>query len=378
MKYAYFIIAAVTIIACSNPANPDTPAPTQEAMPSSVLLTDAQLQNAHLETGKMQVRNLGNSIKVSGFVEAPPQNRVSVSFPLGGYLKQTKLLPGMRVRRGEILATLEDPQYINLQQAYLTAQARLEFLAADLVRQEALNRDQSASDKTLQMARTEHKTEKINLLALAEKLRLIGINPENLSPETISKSVQIHAPINGFVSDVYVNIGQYLSPTDVLFELVNTDDMHLIIKVFEKDIPMLQKGQKIRAYALADPSKTFDARVLLISQNVGDDRSIEVHCHLEKNEIGLLPGMFIAAEIDAKNRDVLVIPNDAVLRFEDKNYVFVAISAHQFDLMEVSAGANENGFTELIGADSKEMMEKNIVTKNAYTLLMKLKNTEGE
>lgn len=381
MKFTSFFIAALTLIACGNPANPDTApksADTPEASPSSVLLNDAQLKNAHLEMGKPQVRSLGKSIKVTGFVESPPQNRVSVSFPLGGYLKQTKLLPGMRVQRGAILATLEDPQYINLQQEYLTTQARLEFLSADLARQEALNRDQSASDKALQMARAEFKTQKINAQALAEKLRLIGINPAHLSPETISKSVQIYAPINGFVSAINAHIGQYVSPTDVLFELVNTDDIHLVLKVFERDIPMLHVGQVVNASVSADPSKIFKARILLIGQQVGEDRSVEVHCHLDKNTPGLLPGMFISAEISAKNQEAVVVPSDAVLRFEEKHFVFVAISALQFDLMEVKTGVTEDGFTELLGTDPKGLMEKNIVLKNAYTLLMKLKNTEGE
>lgn len=373
------ISAALWLAACGGKNTPET---TTESSPnphsSSLVLTAEQLQNAHLEIARPERRSLGNLLKVNGFIEAPPRNLVSVSFPLGGYLKQTKLLPGMHVRRGEVLATLEDPQYITLQQDYLTATARLEFLAADLARQDALSRDQSASEKALQQARAEHQMQLIQAKALAEKLRLIGLDPARLTAENISKSVDIRAPIDGFVSAVKVNIGKYVSPTDVLFELVNPDDIHLTIKVFERDLPALKVGQKVSAYAQSDPSRRFAAHVILVSQNVGDDRSVEVHCHFDRDDRSLLPGMFMTAEIEAASRQTVAVPEAAVVRFENKHYVFVAKSASAFEMTEVETGATEGGFVEIASANAEALLAQNVVVKNAYTLLMAMKNAGEE
>ena len=380
MKFSFFSIFILIFAACSSTPNPEvaTPQASTETMPMRVEMTAAQLKNAQLEIGSPERRKLGNSIKVNGFMEAPPQNIISISCPLGGYLKQTKLLPGLKVRRGEVLATLEDPQYITLQQEYLATKARLEYLSADLARQETLNRDQSSSDKVLQLARAEYQTQQINVKALGEKLKLIGINPERLTVDAISKNIQIYAPIDGFVAAVKVNIGKYVAPTDVLFELVNTDDIHLTLNVFEQDLASLAIGQKVMAYANADPNTVYPAKIILISQNIGEDRSVTVHCHLDQKNNGLLPGMFMTAMVETQNASAITLPSDAILRFENAHYVFVAQSEGIFEMVAVEKGTEENGFTALVSANAASLLSQKIVLKNAYTLLMKMKNAAEE
>jgi cobalt-zinc-cadmium efflux system membrane fusion protein len=380
MKFSFFSIFILIFTACSSTPNPEvaTPQASTETMPMRVEMTAAQLKNAQLEIGSPERRKLGNTIKVNGFMEAPPQNIISISCPLGGYLKQTKLLPGLKVRRGEVLATLEDPQYITLQQEYLATKARLEYLTADLARQETLNRDQSSSDKVLQLARSEYQTQQINAKALGEKLKLIGINPERLTMDAISKNIQIYAPIDGFVAAVKVNIGKYVAPTDVLFELVNTDDIHLTLNVFEQDLAGLAIGQKVMAYANADPNTVYPAKIILISQNIGEDRSVTVHCHLDQKNKVLLPGMFMTAMVETQNENAITLPNDAILRFENAHYVFVAQSEGVFEMVAVEKGTEENGFTALVSANAASLLSQKIVLKNAYTLLMKMKNAAEE
>lgn len=380
MKFSFFSIFILIFAACSNTPNPEvaTPQASTETMPMRVEMTAAQLKNAQLEIGSPERRKLGNTIKVNGFMEAPPQNIISISCPLGGYLKQTKLLPGLKVRRGEVLATLEDPQYITLQQEYLATKARLEYLSADLARQETLNRDQSSSEKVLQLARSEYQTQQINAKALGEKLKLIGINPERLTVDAISKNIQIYAPIDGFVAAVKVNIGKYVAPTDVLFELVNTDDIHLTLNVFEQDLAGLAIGQKVMAYANADPNTVYPAKIILISQNIGEDRSVTVHCHLDQKNNGLLPGMFMTATVETQNASAITLPSDAILRFENAHYVFVAQSEGIFEMVAVEKGTEENGFTALVSANAASLLSQKIVLKNAYTLLMKMKNAAEE
>ena len=379
MKFAIIGIIVLGLAACGSPSGSETApatADTPAVIPASVELTPAQQQNARLEIGKAERRRLGGTLNINGFMEAPPQNLVSVSFPLGGYLRQVRLLPGMQVRRGEVLATLEDPQYVTLQQDFLTAKTRLEYLSADLARQETLNRDQSASDKALQLARAEYQSELIASKALAEKLRLIGLDPDRLSPEAISGSVPIRAPISGYVTAVNVNAGKYVTPTDVLFELVDNSDLHLTLRAFEKDLPVLRAGLRVTAWASADPAKRYTGRILLVNPKVGAERSAEVHCHLDGAVSGLLPGMFMSAAVEAADRDVVAVPDAAVVRYQNRHYVFLAGKEASFEVAEVEPGESENGYTEIRSANAEALLTGNIVVKNAYTLLMKMKNTE--
>ncbi|MBK8614643.1 MAG: efflux RND transporter periplasmic adaptor subunit, partial [Flavobacteriales bacterium] len=166
----------------------------------------------------------------------PPQNLVSISAPLGGYLRSTDLLPGMEVQKGQTLAIMEDPRFIQLQQDYLVAEGRVYLLRMDFERQKALNATKTASDKVFQEATTELNNQRVNLRSLGEQLRLIGIDPAGLTAESISRSASLRSPIHGWVSKVNVNIGRYVQPTDILFELVDPKDIHLALTVFEKDL----------------------------------------------------------------------------------------------------------------------------------------------
>ena len=217
-----------------------------------VTLTYAQLRNAPIDTTMLSLQNIASTLKLNGMIDVPPQNLVSVSIPLGGYLKSSNLLPGMPVSRGQVIAVIENPQFIQLQQDYLMARSKAHFAELDYNRQKTLNQSQASSDKAMQLAQSEMNSQRILMNSLAQQLRLININPESLKSGNITKSVPVYSSINGFVSKVNVNIGKYVNPSDVLFELINPDDIHLNLKVYEKDLENLKKGQRFAAYTNAD------------------------------------------------------------------------------------------------------------------------------
>jgi cobalt-zinc-cadmium efflux system membrane fusion protein len=356
---------------------------TEEKTPETALasnvasLTDAQLKNATIETGNFEKRSISSVLKVNGKIDVPPQNLVSVSMPLGGYLKSTHLLPGLHVNKGEVIATMEDQQYVQLQQDYLTTKSKLFYAQKEYERQKELNQNQASSDKVFQLADSEYSNLRITLSALGEKLKLINVNPATLSEKTISKSVNIYAPINGFVSKVNVNIGKYVNPSDVVFELINPSDIHLNLKIFEKDITKLSIGQKLVAYTNNQPDKKYKCDILLISKDLSiDEHTADVHCHFENYDKTLLPGMYMNADIELKSNDVMTLPQDAIVSFEGKEYVFVTINKNQFRMTEVKTGNSENGSVEILNPEP--IQDKKIVTKGAYTILMTLKNKTDE
>jgi len=341
-----------------------------------VTLTDAQLKNAGINTGKLEEQSISSVLKVSGKIDVPPQNMVSISVPLGGYLRSTKLLPGMHVNKGEVIAIMEDQQYIQLQQDYLTAKAQFSFNESEYNRQKELNQSKATSDKVFEQTRAAYQTQNILIRSLEEKLKLIGLNPGRIGVNNISKSINIYSPINGFVSGVNVNIGKYVNPSEVLFELVNPSDIHLALTIFEKDLDKLSIGQKLVAYTNNQPDKKYRCEIILISKNLSNESSAEVHCHFEQYDKTLLPGMFMNAEIEVKSNNVKALPDDAIVRFENKQYAFIVKGNTQFEMIEIKTGNSENGFTE-ISVDEK-LAKETFVTKGAYNLLMKIKNTSDE
>lgn len=377
IKYIIIAIAFSVLTSCGNKKT-ETTATEENPNETIVELTDAQLKNSEITTGKIEERNISSLLKVNGKIEVPPQNMVSVSVALGGYLKSTKLLASMHVSKGEIIATLEDQQYIQLQQDYLTAKAHFSSIEKEYLRQKDLNQSKASSDKVFEAAQTEYTSQKVLLKSLEEKLKLININPDKLDETNISRSISIPSPIDGFVSSVKQNIGKYVTPTDVLFELVNPEDIHLQLTVFEKDLFKLSIGQKIFAYNNTQPSKKYICEIILIGKDVSPERTVQVQCHFEQYDKSLIPGMYMNAEVEVATNNAFVISNDGIVRFEGKQYVFTQTDKNIFEMQAVTTQNTELGFTQITFADSTGMRNKTFVIKGAYTLLMKMKNQEEE
>ncbi|MHA4846619.1 efflux RND transporter periplasmic adaptor subunit [Flavitalea antarctica] len=343
-----------------------------------VTLTSLQITNAGVETALPVQQTLSTQLSVNGSVDVPPQNIVSVSFPFGGYLKNTKLLPGMHVSKGEVIGLMEDQALVQLQQDYLMAMARLNYLKLEYDRQKMLQENNVNSAKIFQQVEADYASQKVLVSGYTQKLRMIRVNPANLNESNISSVVPIYSPINGFVSKVNVNIGKFVNPTDVLFELINPDDMHAALVVFEKDISRVRKGQKVSVSLVDEPGKKYLCEVILVTRNVNENRTGIVHCHFEQMPATLLPGMFLNGTILLSDTVGLTVPEESVVRHGSHEYLLQAQNQNDFRLIPVTTGLRQDGRVHVFDSTGT-LAGKPVVTKNAYAVLSKMKNTnDGE
>jgi membrane fusion protein, heavy metal efflux system len=376
MKTPYIIIFLLILQACN--ADKETSSNVEPSKPSQLTtLTVEQMKRSGIEVGTIEKRDISSLLQVSGIIDVPPQNMISVTFPPGGYLKSTKLLPGMPIRKGDELAIMEDRGLIQLQQEYLNALIKGKQLELDFRRQNELNESKSTSDKQFQEAETAYKINLVTVRSLSEQLLLAGIDPSKLTENNISKSVALRSPIDGFVTNVKVNIGTYVNPSDILFELVDPRDIHLNMTVFEKDIRYLAIGQKVMTWTNSDPDKKQKAEIILIGKELDENRSVEVHCHFKNYDNSLLPGMFMNASIQVNQQNVAAVPEEAIITWQDKPYLFVPENNNSFRMIHVKTGMKQDGFVEVLPESGNSLPEK-IVTKGAYTLLMQLMNKAEE
>jgi cobalt-zinc-cadmium efflux system membrane fusion protein len=379
LKIYYFIFfysSFFLLNACGNKESNKKPEDSIEVNENKLTLTEIQFKNAKIELTTLASKQMPTLLKLNGKIDVPPQNMVSISVPLGGYLKTTSLLPGMHVNKGQVIAQMEDQQYIQMQEDYLTALNTLDLNRKEYNRQKELNQSKAVSDKVYQQAESAYKGQEIIVNSLREKLKLININPNHLQSGAISRRINIYSPIDGFVSNVKVNIGKYINPSEVLFELVNPSDIHLNLTVYEKDIQSLQIGQQVIAFTNNDTTTKHPCEIILIGKDLSSDRSVEVHCHFLDYDKTLLPGMYMNAEIEMSSNLTNVVPEEAVVRFETKSYVFVETGTRIYEMKEVSIGQNHAGQIEVFSPELTS--QQKIVSKGAYTLLMSLKNKSEE
>jgi cobalt-zinc-cadmium efflux system membrane fusion protein len=388
------IIASIAILGSCSSKTKEVAMTGQEhhAEEGLVELTLAQAKSVGIEFGKVEMKNLSSTISVNGILDVPPQNLVSVSAMMGGFIKSTELLQGMKVKKGQVIATIQNPDFIQIQGQYLENKQKLKYLELEYKRQEELSNENVSATKTFQQVSAEYNSLLATIGASEERLRILNIDPKTLTQSNIRSIVNIYAPISGYVTTVNVNIGRFVNPQDVICEIVDTDHLHAELTVFEKDITKIKKGQKIRFVLVNESNKERTASVYLINHQISAERTVRVHAHLDQEDPTLMPNMYLKALIEVSDHKTNALPDQAIIISEGKNYIFVKAKVEHakeeegteekqeegyvFKAIEIQKGVSENGYTEVILPEGFETNDAEVVIKGAYDLLSTMNNSE--
>jgi cobalt-zinc-cadmium efflux system membrane fusion protein len=379
------IILGITVLlfSCSKGGNKSLAVvKAAEVLPENIVeLREDQIKLAGILTGPVEMRSVSNTLKVNGIISVAPQNNATVCMPLGGFIKSTTLFPGNAVKKGQMLAVIENQDFIDIQQNYLEAKNRLVFAEAEYKRHTDLYKDDVYSEKNVQQVTVDYKNLKALVKSLEQKLFLIGIDPGQLNEENISNTVRLVSPINGFLKSVNVNIGKYVSPTDVLFEVVNSDKLYLELTLFEKDADKVAIGQKIRFY-INNETEAHEAVISQTGKSVSEDKTFRVYGTVITSCKNVLPGMYVNALIEESDLKVTALPTEAVVSFDDKDYIFVIEKEKEeegkpfteYRIIEVKKGISSSGYTQIMLPDGFDAGSAKVVIKGAYNLLSAKKN----
>jgi membrane fusion protein, heavy metal efflux system len=385
-KFNYIVIpifSALIIcsLSCTKGNKPAAETKTEEVLPEDIIeMREDQIKLANIELGSVELHALGNILKVNGLISVAPQNLATVCMPLGGFIKNTTLLPGNIVSKGQTLAVIENQDFVDIQQNYLEAKNKLIFAEADFKRHNDLFKNDVYSEQNVQQVTVEYKNLKAIVKSLEQKLLLIGINSSQLREDNISSSVNLVAPINGFLKAVNINMGKYVSQTDVLFEIVNTDKLFLELILFEKDADKVTSGQRVKFF-INNETEEHEAMITQTGKSVSNDRTFRVYASVNSSCKNLLPGMYVQALIEQSDNKVLALPSDAIVSFDDKDYIFVyekekveaGLPFTEYKMVEIKKGITSSGFTEIFLPDGLNSTSR-VVIKGAYSLLSAKKN----
>ncbi|HEX7365540.1 MAG TPA: efflux RND transporter periplasmic adaptor subunit [Pelobium sp.] len=386
-KLSLILVLCAALQACSNSEKQPANEHQQESEmhdENQVTLTAEQYQTAGIELGQVSQKALSGTIIVNGLLDLPPQSKASVATPFAGILKNTKLLQGMKVKKGDLIAVLQHPDYLEIQQNYLQVSSELAYQKEEYERQEKLAKEEINAKKSLQKAASDYQILLAAKHALESKLKLMNINLQNLRKGNLLSTINIYSPISGYVTRVNTNIGAMVNQTDVLFEIADTEHLHAELTVYEKDIPKIKIGQKVR-FTLANEQEERMATVYLIGREISSERTVNIHCHLDREDPQLLPGMYLTALVESGSKKLAALPNSAIVDFEGEKYIFIAdenskpgSKEFHFEMAKINAGISELGYTQISSNEISNWAAKKIVTKGAYDLLSQLKNTEEE
>jgi len=338
-----------------------------------IQITQAQFAQGKMLLGGFEEKAFPNTILANGTIDVPPENRAVVNASMGGYIKTTPLLVGDKVVKGQLLVSVENPEFVVLQQQYMEVNAQLAYLKAAYERQTQMKKENISSQKSFLKAESEYKTALARHIGLDKQLRMLNISPANVRQGNLSTTARIYAPISGSITKVNVTKGTYVSPATEILEIIDNDHIHLELSVYEKDISKVKKGQKIEFKTPETTSETYPATVHLIGTAIEQNRTVKVHGHPEDIlENNFLTGMFVEASIITDSTIVKVIPNEAIIEIDGISYVLVLekkeANTYAFKPIEVVVNENYKGYSAL-KSEKNFQPSTQFLTKGAFNLL---------
>ncbi|HMT97430.1 MAG TPA: efflux RND transporter periplasmic adaptor subunit, partial [Ferruginibacter sp.] len=416
----FFCFAAIT--ACGGKSNSTTEtAATEEKHEdehentSTATLTEEQMKTIGVELGVIEEKELTSSLKANGILRVPNQNKASVNSIYSGVIKTLLVQPGSKVGKGQTIATISNPDFIQAQSQYLGVNAKITFAELEVKRQKELNEGNAGALKNLQSAETELRSLRTLKSTLAQQIQLMGINPARLANGKLISVLAVTSPISGVVSDVKVQMGSYVDVTTPVAEIVDNSQLHLDLSVYEKDLPNLKNNQLIHFTLTNNPGKEYDAQIFSLGSSFeGESKAVSVHAKVMGDKTGLIDGMNVTAIISLQKATVPAVPTDAIVNIAGQDYIFMVTDKHAenehheagkdtvkhdakeahdhketkagseeekgttFEKIPVAKGTTEVGYTQItllkeIPKDAK------IVVKGAFFVLAKMTNSgEGE
>ncbi|MDQ1159671.1 cobalt-zinc-cadmium efflux system membrane fusion protein [Chryseobacterium sp. SORGH_AS 447] len=398
------LFSAVFIFSCSKKeaaenAEHETEQPEeqhQEVPQTTASLTQEQIRTVGITLGHVEMKELTSTIKANGLLRVPNNNKATVTSLYGGIIKTLNIQVGSSVKKGQVIATIANPEFIRLQEDYLTVNSRIVYAEQEYRRQRELFDNDAGARKNLQSADAELKTLRTRKSSLLQQLRMMGISPGKVSNRNMRSGLVITAPISGTVSSIASQIGSYVDISSPVAEIIDNNSIHLDLQVFEKDLPKMRAGQVVHFKLTNNPETEYDAEIYSIGSSFeNDSKTISVHANVTGNKTGLIDGMNITGIVSLDKTVTPAIPDEAIVEADGKFYVFVktdkshdAEESHKtegnqgntkmkttnFEKVEVIKGASDMGYTAVTPV--KEIpADAEIAVKGAYFINAKLTNS---
>lgn len=356
----------------------------EEHQEEGLHLSKAQAETIGLEFGSLSSIKVNDYVKATGSLGLPPNAYSSVSAKTNGIIRGTKkFVEGNYIKKGAVIAYLENADLIVTQQDYLEAQAQLHLKRLEVERQNTLVESNAGVTKNLQNAQAEVSVLEAKTQGLAKQLSFLGISTSNLSPSNIQQQIAIVAPMSGYISKINFHNGRYAQSSVSLMDIISSEHLHLELDVFEKDIANIKKGQKISYTVPALGQTIYYGTVDVIGKEFNSNsKTIRIHGHLDGTKPTFLKDLFINAKIYLNDVESSALPENAIINDGGNSFIYVANEKAnddeiEFEKIAVIAGATDNGFTAVKLIDTiPDGMQ--IVTKGAYYVYAQSKAGELE
>ncbi len=380
MKVKIFLIGFVVVSALSlagcNKGEPTAPSqkeanqqiPEEERDVATITIRPELA--GRIKIGQPSMVDLADKMQVPSRVEVDEERLVRIGSYVTGRIVDMYVKLGDVVKTGDRLARITSPELTQAQLAFLRASSRTtltrkaadrarHLLAADVIPLAEVERRNSE----LEIARAEFGAAK-------DQLSLLGVDG-NAMKEIASKGhilpfFDIKSTRDGIIISRDVVIGQVVQPADMLFQVADLSSVWVVGDVPEQIARDVHLGQHVEIHVPALGDVTFDGVIIFVADTVNPlTRTIMVRTTVGNIERQLKPDMLAGMHITETQHQTLVVPETAVVRESNHDYVFLAKGNNRFRRIPVELGNEVAGFRPVL---SGLALEKNIVIEGAFHL----------
>ncbi len=306
--------------------------------PLDVILKEEMAKQFVIE--QAQIVELAVVQKVSGRIEANEQRTTRIGSSITGRVTQVMAEVGDRVKAGQPLAKLASPELSNAQLGFLRALSATKLAERSVERAQQLVTADVIGNAELQRREVELSVARAELRAATDQLRLIGLSEALIERlrETgaLASEVAITANRTGIVVERKVSQGQVAQPGDPLFTVADLSNVWVIGALPEQDANSVHLNQLVEVEVAALGKQKLKGRIVFVSDTVQQDtRTVPIRTSVENPKFELKPQMLATLHLSGGLRKQLAVPGSAVVRENDKDYVFVQIEKNHFRLTEV-------------------------------------------
>ena len=352
--------------AAKGEAKPDNEKQPEKGEVSGLRLSEEEARRAGIKIEKIEPQERAEQVTVTATIQANQDRLARVAPRVPGRIVRVSASLGDHVKTGQPLAVLDSIELGEARSAYLQASSEDAVAQAGFERAQRLQADAIIPEKEFLRARAEHEKARAALRAAADRLRMMGVDPEKLSGSTFP----VVAPFAGTIIEKKAVLGE-LAPVDQsLFTVADLSVLWIEANLFEKDLAKVRPGAQASVTVAAYPGEGFKGKLTYISSVMDkESRTVKARVEVPNPDGRLKPEMFATAAIrTGSSVKALLLPEDAVLLVQGQPTVFVAEKGG-FEPRPVELGERGQG---MVVIKSGIAAGETVVVGGAYALKARL------
>ncbi|HEY7210615.1 MAG TPA: efflux RND transporter periplasmic adaptor subunit [Bryobacteraceae bacterium] len=326
--------------------------------PLKVEVSPALAQHIQIATAKAQ--DVARSLHAAARIEADAHRVGRVSSPVTGRITEVFAHEGDFVKHWQALATLSSTELSNTQLAYLEAYSRRQLAERAVERADLLLKADVIGAAELQRRKAELQEKIEEVSAARAQLHVLGMSDETIAKLKATREVtsvsHIVASVTGTVIEHKAVPGQVVAPAETVYVIADLSQVWLIADIPEESSGDLHAGKAVVAEIAAFPGEKVRGKLSYVSPTVNPEtRTVRIRMNVPNPRYRYKPDMLATVALEDVPQKQIVLPEQAVVREDNKDYVFVQTEPSTYSLREVVLGADlENQSVITSGLDPGE------------------------